>query len=176
MPNISHRSGITNAQKRTDDARRIEGHSVNQQASTKQPYEHVWGAAKGQPCNSSGKSIKENYSSRRGDLVYGLEKRRFELLQRIYGNQLKDAHIQCIDSMNEAKRDCAWHAVYKGSANDEYTQLRKNHESFEDIDAYIHTMRQHDASSEKVPKFNVKKRFEDFYISGKGNKRHTKLR
>lgn len=163
MPNISHRSGITNAQKRTDDARRIEGQSVNQQTSTKQPYEHVWGAAKGQPCNSSGKSIKENYSSRRGDLVYGLGKRRFELLQRIYGNQLKDAHIQCIDSMNVVKRECAWDAVYKGSANDEYTNFRKMHESFEDIDAYIHTMCQQNAIGEKDQKFDIRKRFEDFY-------------
>ncbi|EBI9245597.1 hypothetical protein JVX81_003449, partial [Salmonella enterica] len=112
----------------------------------------------------SGRSIKEKFSSKRGDLVYGLGLERFKLLQIIYpSDQLKDTHIQCIDSMNEAKRDCAWHTVYKGSANDEYTQLRKNHESFEDIDAYIYTMRQQDTIGEKDQKFNTRKRLEDFY-------------
>lgn len=178
MPNIFHRSGITNSQKKIADARRIEKRSVNQQTSTKQPYKYVLGPAKNQPSvwgpakkqylpslsYLSGRSIKEQFSSKRGDLVYGLGLERFKLLQRIYpSDQLKDTHIQCIDSMNEAKRDCAWHAVYKGSANDEYTQLRKNHESFEDIDAYIHTMRRQDAIGEKDQKFNTRKRFEDFY-------------
>lgn len=164
MPNIFHRSGITNSQKKIADARRIEKRSVN----TMQPYKYVLGPAKKQSLPSlsylSGRSIKEQFSSKRGDLVYGLGLERFKLLQRIYpSDQLKDTHIQCIDSMNEAKRDCAWHAVYKGSANDEYTQLRKNHEFFEDIDAYIHTMRQQDAIGEKDQKFNTRKRFEDFY-------------
>lgn len=174
MPNIFHRSGITNSQKKIAGARRIEKRSVNQQTSTNQPYKYVLGPAKNQPSvwgpakkqslpslsYLSGRSIKENFSSKRGDLVYGLGLERFKLLQRIYpSDQLKDTHIQCIDSMNEAKRDCAWHAVYKDSANDEYTQLRKNHESFEDIDAYIHTMRQQDAIGEKDQKFNTRKRW-----------------
>ncbi|EPD6501063.1 hypothetical protein ACSC5S_004986 [Escherichia coli] len=178
MPNIFHRSGISNSQKKITDARRIEERSVNQQTSTKQPYKYVLGPAKNQPSvweatkkqslpslsYLSGRSIRENFSSKRGDLVYGLGLERFKLLQRIYpGNQLKDAHIQCIDSMNEAKRDCARRAVYKSSANDEYTQLRKNHTSFEDIDAYIYTMRQQGAIGEKDQKFNTRKRFEDFY-------------
>ncbi len=64
----------------------------------------------------------------------------------------------------------------KNAANYEYSNFCKEYNPSECVDAYIHTMHQHDASSEKVPKFNVKKRFEDFYISGKGNKRHTKLR
>lgn len=168
IPNILHHSGITNSQKRTADAQRIEEHSVNKQTSTKQPYKYIWEPTKKQSLPSlsylSGRSIKEKFSSKRGDLVYGLGLERFKLLQRIYpGDQLKDAHIQCIDSINEVKRDCAWHAIYKGSVNDEYTQLRKNHESFEDIDAYIYTMRQQGAIGEKDQKFNTRKRFEDFY-------------
>lgn len=95
--------------------------------------------------------------------MYGLGQKRFELLQMIYGKQLKDAHIQCIDSMNVVKQDCARDAVYKGSANDEYTNFRKKHESFEDINAYIHTMRQQDIIGKKNQKFNIRKRFEDFY-------------
>ncbi|EJW9339437.1 TPA: hypothetical protein ACNPV2_004889 [Escherichia coli] len=112
MPNIFHRSGITNSQKKIADARRIEKRSVNQQTSTKQPYKYVLGPAKKQSLPSlsylSGRSIKEKFSSKRGDLVYGLGLERFKLLQRIYpSDQLKDTHIQCIDSMNEAKRACA---------------------------------------------------------------------
>lgn len=94
MPNIFHRSGITNSQKKIADARRIEKRSVN----TKQPYKYVlgpsknqpsvWGPAKKQSSPSlsylSGRSIKEQFSSKRGDLVYGLGLERFKLLQRIY--------------------------------------------------------------------------------------------
>ncbi|HAG1892177.1 TPA: hypothetical protein G8W59_004245 [Salmonella enterica] len=163
MPNIIHRSSITNPQKRGADVRKIEEQSVNQQASTKQPDEYVWEAAKGQPLPSlsytSGQSIRENYSSRRGDLLYGLGEHRFKLLQNIYpGTQLKDIPIQYIDSMNYAKMVCAQNA-----ANDEHTNFRKEYNSSENVDAYIHTMRQQDAISEKDPKFNVRKRFEDFY-------------
>ena len=49
MPNIFHRSGITNSQKKIADARRIEKRSVNQQTSTKQPYKYVLEPAKNQP-------------------------------------------------------------------------------------------------------------------------------
>lgn len=44
MPSTFHRSGITNPQKRAVDAQR----TVNQQASTKQSYEGVWGACQRQ--------------------------------------------------------------------------------------------------------------------------------
>ena len=99
MPNIFHRSGITNSQKKIADARRIEKRSVNQQTSTKQPYKYVLGPAKKQSLPSlsylSGRSIKEKFSSKRGDLVYGLGLERFKLLQRIYpSDQLTDTHIQ----------------------------------------------------------------------------------
>lgn len=49
MPNIFHRSGITNSQKKIAGARRIEKRSVNQQTSTNQPYKYVLGPAKNQP-------------------------------------------------------------------------------------------------------------------------------
>ncbi|HHA3380590.1 TPA: hypothetical protein ACODKK_003174 [Salmonella enterica subsp. enterica serovar Freetown] len=163
MPNIIHRSSITNPQNRSVDIRKLEEQSVNQQANTKQPYEYVWEAAKGQASPSlsytSGQSIRENYSSKRGDLLYGLGEHRFKLLQKIYPDtQLKNIPIQYIDSMNYAKIECA-----RNATNDEYTNFRKEYNFSENVDAYIHTMRQQDVISEKDPKFNVRKRFEDFY-------------
>lgn len=175
MPNISHRPGITNPQKNAVDVRITEKKSVNQQAGTKQSYEYVWGPAKGRPLPSlsysSGQSIRQNYSSGQGDLLYGLGKKRVDLLQKIYPGmqikdkltQLKDIPVQYIDSMNYAKMECAKNTVYKGSASDEYTNFRKEFQSSENVDAYIHTMRQQDAIGEKDPKYNVRKRFEDFY-------------
>ncbi|EIC3513034.1 hypothetical protein K9928_004126 [Salmonella enterica subsp. enterica serovar Oranienburg] len=175
MPNIFHRSGITNPQKSTVDVRITEKLSVNQQASTKQSYVAVWGPAKGRPLPSlsysSEQNIRKNFSSGQGDLLYGLGKKRVDLLQMIYPGtqikdkltQLKDIPVQYIDSMNYAKMECARDAVYKGSASDEYTNFRKEFQFSENVDAYIHTMRQQDAIGEKDPKYNVRKRFEDFY-------------
>ncbi|EEJ1579061.1 hypothetical protein AXQ96_004450 [Salmonella enterica subsp. enterica] len=168
MPNIFHRSGITDSQKRADDVQRTEERSVNQQASTKPQYEYAR-----QPSGVSGmpRSIRENFSSGQGDLLYGLAQERFELLQMIYpGTQVKgkvtqhnDIPVQYIDSMNHAKIECAKNTIYKGSASDEYSYFRKEYQSSEYVDAYIHTMRQQDAIGEKDPKYNVRKRFEDFY-------------
>ncbi|ECR9670489.1 hypothetical protein F2H39_19245 [Salmonella enterica] len=168
MPNIFHRSGITDSQKRADDVQRTEERSVNQQASTKPQYEYAR-----QPSGVSGmpRSIRENFSSGQGDLLYGLAQERFELLQMIYpGTQVKgkvtqrnDIPVQYIDSMNHAKIECAKDTVYKGSASDEYSYFRKEYQSSENVDAYIHTMRQQDAIGEKDPKYNVRKGFEDFY-------------
>ncbi|ELH9453260.1 hypothetical protein RQX78_003814 [Salmonella enterica] len=176
MPNIFHLSGITAPQKSAVDVQRTAEQSVNQQASTTQSYEDVvWGPAKGRPLPSlsysSGKSIRENFSSGRGDLLYGLGKSRHELLQKIYPGirvnnkitRLKDIPVQFIDSMNYAKMECARNTVCKGSASDEYTNFRKEYQSSENVDAYIHTMHQQDAIGEKDSKFNLRKRFEDFY-------------
>ncbi|WP_080172080.1 hypothetical protein, partial [Salmonella enterica] len=175
MPNIFHRSGITVPQKSAVDVRITGKQSVNQQAGTTQSYEDVRGPAKVRPLPSlsysSEQSIRENYSSGQGDLLYGLGQERFELLQKIYPGtqvkgkvtQLNDIPVQYIDSMNRAKMDCARDTVYKGSASDEYTYFRKEYQSSENVDAYIHTMHQQDAIGEKDPKFNVRKRFEDFY-------------
>ncbi|EBV3280433.1 hypothetical protein DOH34_25160 [Salmonella enterica subsp. enterica serovar Wangata] len=161
MPNIFHRSSITNSQKRADDVQRTEERSVNQQASAKQQYEYAI-----QPSRVSNmpRSIIDNYSSKRGDLLYGLYPERHKLIRQIYPNGIKDVHIQCIDSINSVKNYCAKSVVYSGgSVSDEYTVFRELHNSFEDVEAYIHTMRQQDAIGEKDPKFNVKKIFEDFY-------------
>ncbi|EBS4098467.1 hypothetical protein DPS53_24905 [Salmonella enterica subsp. enterica serovar Bareilly] len=168
MPNIFHPSGITDFQKRADDVHRTEERSVNQQAGAKQQYEYAR-----QPSGDSDmpRSIRENYSSGQGDLLYGLGEERFELLQKIYPGtqakdkvtQLKDIPVQYIDSMNYAKKECAMNAVYNGSASDEFTYFRKEYQSSENVDAYIHTMRQQSTIGEKKPKFNVRKGFEDFF-------------
>lgn len=99
-------------------------------------------------------SIRENFSSKRGDLLYGLWKHRIKLLQKIYpGTQLKDKitslkdiPIQYIDSMNHAKIERV-----KNAANYEYSNFCKEYNPSECVDAYIHTMHQHDAISEKFP-------------------------
>ncbi|EDA8242580.1 hypothetical protein A4I99_23525 [Salmonella enterica subsp. enterica serovar Reading] len=161
MPGNFHRPGISNPQKRIADAQRTKEQSVNQQADAKQQYEYA-----GQPSGVSDmpRSIRENYSSEQGDLLYGLGQERFELLQKIYpGTQLENIPVQYIDSMNTAKMECAMNAVYNGSASDEYTYFRKEYQSSENVDAYIHTMRQQDAIGEKDSKFNLRKRFEDYY-------------
>ncbi|HCL4863571.1 TPA: hypothetical protein N2E68_003696 [Salmonella enterica] len=168
MLNIFHRSGITDSQKSAVDVRITEKQSVNQQAGTTQSYEDVRGPAKVRPLPSlsysSGQSIRENYSSGQGDLLYGLAQERFELLQKIYpGTQLENIPVQYIDSMNRAKMECAMHTVYNNSASDVYTNFRKEYQSSENVDAYIHTMRQQDTIGKKDPKFNLKKKFEAYY-------------
>ncbi|ELH9453259.1 hypothetical protein RQX78_003813 [Salmonella enterica] len=169
MPGSFHRSGITVPQKSAFDAQRTAEQSVNQQASTTQSYEDVvWGPAKGRPLPSlsysSGKSIRENFSSEQGDLLYGLGQERLELLQKIYPDtQLEKIPIQYIDSMNNTKMECAMNTVCNDSASDVYTTFRKEYQSSENVDAYIHTMRQQDAIGEKDSKFNLRKRFEDYY-------------
>ncbi|EFF04669.1 MULTISPECIES: hypothetical protein [Escherichia] len=161
IQNIFHRPGAINPQEKAVDAPRKEERSVNQHASAKQQHEYAI-----QPSGVSdiSRSIKENYSSGRGDLLYGLCRERNKIIRQIYPDGIKDASIQCIDSINSVKNDCARSIVYsKGSVRDEYTAFREQHNSFEDVDAYVHTMLQQDAIGKKDPKYNVRERFEDFY-------------
>ncbi|EBS5119657.1 hypothetical protein DRD53_11925 [Salmonella enterica subsp. enterica serovar Telelkebir] len=160
IQNIFCRPDAINFQEKNVDTQRIEERSVNQQASAKQQYEYAI-----QPSRVSdiSRSITENYSSRRGDLLYGLYLERCRLIRQIYPDGIKDDNIQYIDNMNYIKNECARNAVYNGSASDEYTYFREEYQSSEDVDAYIHTMRQQGAIGEKDPKFNVRKGFEDFY-------------